>query len=479
MDSQKLFISYSWSNAEHEEWVLNLATELRESGVDVILDKWDLKEGHDAYAFMEKMVTDATISKVIIVSDEVYARKSDARHGGVGTESQIISKEIYDNQEQNKFVVVVAERDEENTPCLPVYYKSRLYIDLSDSSSYPENFEKLLRWIYNKPVHLKPELGRKPAYLDEGETISLGTTALFKRLIHSIKEGKGNPTANLAEYLNAFVSSLSKFKIEYKNEEIKDDIITKNIELFLPHRNELISVIKAVSLYDPSERNISLINNFFEQSLKYYCAIDDSPRTNWDFDNYKFIIHELFLYYITILIKDERFQEVNFTLSKYLYIPKNWHYSPDHTIQDFTIIREYIKSISYRNERLELRKISLRADMLKQRTTSPGIDFEDLMQTDFVLFIRAKATYITNNSKWWPETLLYADYHYRAFEIFSRAVSTEYFNKMKIILQINSPTEISEFINSSRENRNFLPSWEGQSIDVARLSALERLSTLR
>jgi hypothetical protein len=30
---------------EHQQWVLNLATELRESGVDVILDKRDLKEG--------------------------------------------------------------------------------------------------------------------------------------------------------------------------------------------------------------------------------------------------------------------------------------------------------------------------------------------------------------------------------------------------------------------------------------------------
>jgi hypothetical protein len=40
MTAPKLFISYSWSDAEHEKWVINLATELRESGVDAILDKW-------------------------------------------------------------------------------------------------------------------------------------------------------------------------------------------------------------------------------------------------------------------------------------------------------------------------------------------------------------------------------------------------------------------------------------------------------
>ena len=75
MESPKTFISYSWSSPQHEEWVLNLATELRESGVDVVLDKWDLKEGHDSNAFMEKMVTDESVKKVIIVCDESYAKR--------------------------------------------------------------------------------------------------------------------------------------------------------------------------------------------------------------------------------------------------------------------------------------------------------------------------------------------------------------------------------------------------------------------
>ena len=37
----KVFISYSWSSPEHEQFVLDLATQLRESGIDAILDKWD------------------------------------------------------------------------------------------------------------------------------------------------------------------------------------------------------------------------------------------------------------------------------------------------------------------------------------------------------------------------------------------------------------------------------------------------------
>ena len=60
-----LFLSYSWSTPEHEEWVEELAKELTDSGVHVIFDKWDLREGYDSISFMEKMVSDPDIKKVI------------------------------------------------------------------------------------------------------------------------------------------------------------------------------------------------------------------------------------------------------------------------------------------------------------------------------------------------------------------------------------------------------------------------------
>ena len=49
-------------------------------GVDVILDIWDLKEGDDKYAFMEKMVTDESVTHVLAFSDSEYAAKADARN---------------------------------------------------------------------------------------------------------------------------------------------------------------------------------------------------------------------------------------------------------------------------------------------------------------------------------------------------------------------------------------------------------------
>ena len=49
----KLFISYSWTSPEHVAWAIRLYTNLCESEVDAIWDKWHLSEGHDGHAFME------------------------------------------------------------------------------------------------------------------------------------------------------------------------------------------------------------------------------------------------------------------------------------------------------------------------------------------------------------------------------------------------------------------------------------------
>ncbi|WP_025681665.1 SEFIR domain-containing protein [Paenibacillus massiliensis] len=75
-----VFISYSWTTSEHEKWVYDLAARLRISdGLDVKLDKWDLKEGQDKYAFMERMVTSPEVDKVLIICDKGVISKKQIR----------------------------------------------------------------------------------------------------------------------------------------------------------------------------------------------------------------------------------------------------------------------------------------------------------------------------------------------------------------------------------------------------------------
>lgn len=50
------------------------------------------------------MVSDTEIQKVLIISDKKYADKANGRDGGVGTETQIISAEVYKNRQQENLL---------------------------------------------------------------------------------------------------------------------------------------------------------------------------------------------------------------------------------------------------------------------------------------------------------------------------------------------------------------------------------------
>ncbi len=137
----KVFISYSWTNPEHMEEVMNLAKRLSEdSGVHVVLDKWDLQHGHDRFAFMEQMVKDGGVKKVLIISDAAYAQKADSKKGGVGTESQIISPKLYGEVEQTKFIPVAWERTETGDFSLPTFVRHLYPIDFTTTQKRFENY---------------------------------------------------------------------------------------------------------------------------------------------------------------------------------------------------------------------------------------------------------------------------------------------------------------------------------------------------
>ncbi|WP_272682237.1 SEFIR domain-containing protein [Providencia sp. PROV120] len=477
MDNPKLFISYSWSNPDHEQFVLNLATELRESGVEAILDKWDLKEGHDAIAFMEKMVTDPEIQKVIIISDKMYAEKANGRAGGVGTETQIISSEVYQQQEQSKFVAIVTEKDSSGKAYLPVYYKSRMYIDFSEQDNYNEGFEQLLRWIYNKPLFVKPEIGKRPSFLDDSDSITLGTTACYKRAVTAIRENKSFMTGAIDEYLTIFSNNLENFRITEKNGEFDDQVID-NIDKFLPFRDEAISLFSNIAQYAPTEENINKLHRFFEALIPYrYRPANVNRWSEYDFDNFKFIIHEMYLYIVAILIKNERFELLNKFLTQQYYVGDISDFNRNSMV-GYDIFREHLISLEHRNRRLKLNRLSLSADLLKQRSTHANISFEHIMQADFLLYIRSVIQNGSTYFLWYPDTLVYKGRFNQTFEIFARASSKSYFDKIKSLLLIESVSDLDLLMGSFKSNRKDLPRWQFESIDPESLLGYQNLSTM-
>src|SRR5882672_10517322 len=98
--SPKVFISYCWSTPEHEARILEWANRLVGDGVDAILDKWHSSGEQDKGAFMEKMVADSQVTKVLTFTDRLYSEKTNVRRESVETESQIIPQEVYRKADQ-------------------------------------------------------------------------------------------------------------------------------------------------------------------------------------------------------------------------------------------------------------------------------------------------------------------------------------------------------------------------------------------
>jgi TIR domain len=156
----RVFVSYSHSSHEHEQWVESLGTFLRNSGIEARIDIWHLRRGMDLAQFMTNEL--AMAERVILVSDEKHAEKADGRLGGVGWETMIVQGDMASlPAESTKYVVIVPSEKIDNG--LPRYLKTKFVIHWPENNVDKKNREILLRELYD--VVKIPPLGRKPVFL--------------------------------------------------------------------------------------------------------------------------------------------------------------------------------------------------------------------------------------------------------------------------------------------------------------------------
>jgi hypothetical protein len=152
----RVFISYSHESNEHKNWVLRLASDLRNHGVDAVLDVWDLKPGDDVARFMEHL---ASVDRVVIVCSEQYAQKAVVGKGGVGYETMLVTAEILQDRGVVKFIPVLRNNPRKT---LPPFLRTRLWIDFELDNDYPAKLEELIRALHEAPLHQKPPIGKNP-----------------------------------------------------------------------------------------------------------------------------------------------------------------------------------------------------------------------------------------------------------------------------------------------------------------------------
>lgn len=448
--NKKIFISYSWGNSEHQEWIVNLATRLMNDTIDVVLDRWSLKDGHDIFSFMEEMVKSDEIFRVLIISNKKYSEKADIREGGVGTETQIITPSIYSKEKQEKFIPIVIERDENGEPYLPIYLKSRKYIDFSRIETFEDSYEELLRNILEAPSLPKPKIGTKPpAYITES-TINLSETNNKLRTIENqLKKSNSVSNKELNNFIDLFLDNLWNYEQRNTPNDLKlyGEQLYNALVSYKPLREDFIKFIDILSSFE-IENSEDVLIDFFENAPIYNSPREDNAGswTDTRFEIFKIIFHELFIYTIAICLKNKNYKLVADLLHSKYY--KKDKYSRKNEPEAFVFLYKYHQNLeSYSSQFFN--KITGFGDYVITNL-SDTLKKEDVILADtlcyFVSYLDKKTVYDT----WFPNTYLYGERLNTNF--FERITSQKHFEKIKVLFNINSKEELQEKLNSYASN---------------------------
>lgn len=423
VNTPKAFISYSWSSPDHELWVENFAKKLVENGVDIVLDQWDLEMGQDANHFMEQMVNEPSITKVIMVIDREYVRKANERSGGAGTEAQIISAEVYQNVKQTKFGAVVVECDEKGKILVPNYYKSRLYVDLSRVESYEENFEKLLDWLYEKKGSKKPELGKRKKVIQHG-FYNGSLQKLHEKIINSLHSGNSAYIGLLAEYFDEFINSLKTLRIQYLPDSLDlTKTMLSHLDSLKDVKEKLIEILYLIIRHQNYKTVYLEVEEFLEKLIALKLEHKRSSYNDILGDHYRFFLYEMFLILSALLVKQKEYKAFN-ELFRRKYIIQMDINLMIYEEYDYTIFYATLASRNFINEINNTDLFSVEAYLIKNRSENSKVSFLELMQADLIIFIIDLILSARENKNyyWYPAMLNYFPTQYGGFNfpVFSK-----------------------------------------------------------
>lgn len=168
----EVFISYSWDSQEHTEWVHKLYSILRDNGVEVLIDRYEVFLGSNLEDYMQRGLNDCRY--VLCICTEGYLDKTNDPTTGVGKETEIIRA-----NDKTDFIIPIIKDNQDKT--LPDFLEGVYYTDFSDvvfdakSVNDVEKIKEMLVHIYNIDDTLKPQKGFNPFEVRLGHDVIINT----------------------------------------------------------------------------------------------------------------------------------------------------------------------------------------------------------------------------------------------------------------------------------------------------------------
>ena len=478
MEEPKVFISYSRTGQAHQALVKHWADRLIDDGVDVILDIYDLKEGDDKHAFMETMVTDAEVTHVLVICDRAYVKKANARKAGVGTESQIISSEIYKREKRSKFIPIVCEFGDDGEPILPTFMKSRIGINFSSPEAANENWEQLVRLLYGKPQHVKPKKGKTPTFITSDTPIPTSKAyAKFNLLEQAVLQDKKGLKRYRRDFIEACISYADDLRVrEHPKVESIGEKILEDCGKLKAVRDHLCDwVLLESEISDEADFSEALIDVLEKlRELKSRPSEINQRGDSW-LEAHSVFVYETFLYIVAALLKSGAHSALNEVFTSHYLMPiSDGHGQSNFKRFDCFYGRsESLQSVlAPENKRL----YSPTAELIKRQANREDIPFSEIIQAELLTLLMS---FITPGTRWYPATFYYSSYG-NGYPFFIRAAQHKNFSKLAKITGISDADKLREEVKEGHVRLN-VGQWDYSHIEEDFWSSMnmEKLDTLK
>jgi hypothetical protein len=143
------FVSYSWGISEHERWVVQFAKDLRNAGIDVLLDKWYVIPGANLDRYIERiMKTDY----VAVVGTPRLRQKYDSTSSDpvVTAELDMVNLRVRQPNLYGHTILPILLDGESNTAFTPQMQKL-VYVDFRQSAFYFRQLFDMIWRLYDLP----------------------------------------------------------------------------------------------------------------------------------------------------------------------------------------------------------------------------------------------------------------------------------------------------------------------------------------
>jgi len=140
------FISYAWGIPEHEAFVLSLAQDLKEAGVNVLFDKWHNKGGTDTARFAQKLLDPTTDFVILVGSKKLMEKYNGSEPSVLRLELEMISQRATWSTHTKNILPILLEGTHQDV--LPPFLWGTVSIGFQNPKNYSSNFLSLLERLY-------------------------------------------------------------------------------------------------------------------------------------------------------------------------------------------------------------------------------------------------------------------------------------------------------------------------------------------